>query len=105
MAVAGSNYGFSHTVFGSIANRSFHGKSITYLAKVGFLNGSSFAVDGSNTGSWWDKFEIGGNTVSERTGNGVVSNGDATWATWTSDLSNTEALGGRTSGTHSLKMI
>lgn len=102
---SGSNYGFSHTVMGSIANRSIHGRTITYLARADFFNGSGFEVDGSHTGSWWDKFEIGGNTVSERTDNGVSSNGDTAWNTWAGGLSNTEALGGRTSGTHSFNMI
>lgn len=101
----GNNYGFSHTVFGSIANRSVYGKSLIYLTKVSFIGGSGFGVEGSNTGTWWTKFEVGGDTITERTGSGSTSSGNAYWYSWMDDISNHEALGGRTSGTHSLNMI
>lgn len=100
-----SNYGFSHTVFGSIANRSIYGKSITYLARTAYPQGGMFSVDGSNTGTWWTKFEVGGDTTTTRTGSGVVIQADAAWASWNSDISNTDPLGGRSSGTHSLNMV
>ena len=104
---AGPNdiYGYSDETMGSIANRNFYGRTIVYLARVAFFDGSGFEVDGSHTGSWWDKFEVGGDTVSERISDGVVASGDTAWATWSEGLSNRNALGGRTSGTHSLKMI